>query len=219
MDAGNTTGNRNSSPSFPELGSTPDTTYWYSNPTEVPGAHKGANASGDETTYDRMRVSSAASVVYFPIYNYATSLGNKKPILGTFMGLEKDGMFHGADGCYGFDGEIPHAVSSQANRAAEIAPHLCPEGKYGYDPRCRDWFVDETMLPCFVFRKTANFVSPISGMPLASACIWKARCLFMSRHRMPSRRLQSQLQAVLRLQLPIPRVVNTYVSCSDECKH
>ncbi|CAJ1956141.1 unnamed protein product [Cylindrotheca closterium] len=139
-DADNTTGNRNSTLSFPELGSIPDTTYWYSNPAEAPGASKGTNASGDETTYDRMRVSSAASVVYFPIYNYATSLGKKKPILGTFIGFEKDGMFHGADGCYGFDGEIPHAVSSKANRAAEIAPNLCPEGKYGYDPRCRDWY-------------------------------------------------------------------------------
>lgn len=139
MDADNVTGSRYSSPSFPKMGTSPDTTYWYSDPSQVPGAHKGANASGDETTYDRMRVASAASVVYFPIYNYATSLGDKKPILGTFMGFEKDGMFHGADGCYGFDGEMPFAQSSKANRAAEIAPNLCPEGKYGYDPRCRDW--------------------------------------------------------------------------------
>ena len=33
-----------------------------------------------------------------------------------------------------------HFVSDKENRAAEVAPDLCPPGKYGYDPRCRPWY-------------------------------------------------------------------------------
>jgi hypothetical protein len=141
MDADNVTGNRFSSSSFPMFGNTSATTFWWTNASLVPGSRKGANATGYETTYDRLRVSSAAASVYFPIYNYATSLGRKKPILGTYIGFEEDGLFQGFDGCYGFHGEVAFARSNKNNRAAEIAPSLCPEGKYGYDPRCRDWYV------------------------------------------------------------------------------
>jgi hypothetical protein len=31
-------------------------------------------------------------------------------------------------------------VSNNDNRAADIAPDLCPLGKFGYDPRCREWY-------------------------------------------------------------------------------
>ena len=31
-------------------------------------------------------------------------------------------------------------VPDEENRAAEIAPDLCPPGKFGYDPRCRPWY-------------------------------------------------------------------------------
>ena len=33
-----------------------------------------------------------------------------------------------------------HFKSDEVNRAASIDPKLCPLGKYGYDPRCRDWY-------------------------------------------------------------------------------
>lgn len=57
------------------------TTQWWSDFDSVPGAEKGAAASGFDTTYDRIRVSSAISVALFPIFNYATELGKTKIVL------------------------------------------------------------------------------------------------------------------------------------------
>lgn len=45
-------------------------------------------------------------------------------------------------GCeYGFVG-YPFWVSSELNGAAKMRPDICPLGKYGYDARCRGWYVD-----------------------------------------------------------------------------
>jgi hypothetical protein len=134
------TGNRNASTSFPRLDYSPATTSWWNNTSEMPGAYKGANASGYETSYDRIRVASAMSIAAMPIYNYAPSLGRANTDLGTYTAFDADGMFTGYSGC-GNDGAFgPLFVSSEENRAAEIAPELCPLGKYGFDPRCRDWY-------------------------------------------------------------------------------
>lgn len=46
--------------------------------------------------------------------------------------------------------------STEDNLAAVISPELCPEGKFGYDPRCRDWYAtgkkkyNETVSPVYV---------------------------------------------------------------------
>lgn len=159
-----------SSPSFPKFGSTSDTTYWWTDAKSVPGSYKGANASGYETTYDRIRVASAASSVFFPIYNYATSLGREKPALATFLGFEKDGLLQGYDGCYGVDGEAAFARSTSENGAAEIAPSLCPEGKYGYDPRCRDWYVTVDTVSHLALSHLQLILLSQSGMQQENAC-------------------------------------------------
>ena len=41
-----------------------------------------------------------------------------------------------------FGCRVSFLVSSEANGGAQLQPNLCPLGKYGYDPRCRKWYVD-----------------------------------------------------------------------------
>jgi hypothetical protein len=134
------TGRRDTSTSFPQLDYSPETTSWWNDPSEMPGAYRGANASGYETTYDRIRVSSAMAIIDFPVYNYATSLGRTNEDLGTFIAFDADGSFTGYSGCDDSRAYGPLFESSESNRAAEIAPEVCPIGRFGYDPRCRDWY-------------------------------------------------------------------------------
>jgi hypothetical protein len=136
------TGRRDASTSFPQLNYSPETTSWWNNTSEMPGAYKGANASGYETTYDRVRVSSAMAIVDFPIYNYATRLGSTNEDLGTGIAFDADGLFTGYMGCSDAHAYGSRFVSSEENRAAEIAPELCPIGRFGFDPRCRDWYAN-----------------------------------------------------------------------------
>jgi hypothetical protein len=140
LDFDPVTGNRNASTSFPRLDYSSATTSWWNNTSEMPGANKGANASGYETSYDRVRVSSAMGIAAMPIYNYAPSLGRANTDLGTYTAFDADGMFTGYSGCDNGRSFGSLFVSSEENRAAEIAPELCPLGKYGFDPRCRDWY-------------------------------------------------------------------------------
>jgi len=91
LDADPETGQRNSSPSFPIAGSSPETTQWWGNVSVLPGAEKGKNASGFNTTYDRLRVVSALSSVFFPVYNYPGSLNRRNHVLGLFAAFEDDG--------------------------------------------------------------------------------------------------------------------------------
>jgi hypothetical protein len=134
------TGNRSASTSFPLLDYSAATTSWWNNTSEMPGAYKGANASGYETSYDRIRVSSAMAVADMPVYNYAAKLGRDNADLGTYTAFDADGLFTGFSGCDNGRSFGSLFVSSEENRASEIAPELCPIGKYGFDPRCRDWY-------------------------------------------------------------------------------
>jgi hypothetical protein len=141
-DADVMTGFRNATPSFPELGSTPNTTSFWRTIDELPGSWQGDNSSGFRTSYDRMRLASAASVAEVPVYNYRTRL-NREPvrsILGAYVAFQDDGMMTGTSGCDYPGPNFAFFRSSAANGAYKINPELCPEGKWGYDPRCRDWY-------------------------------------------------------------------------------
>lgn len=74
-DADEKNGYRNQSVSFgsPGMDDSPSHTLWWSNFSEMPGMEKGRDASGFATTYDRVRVSSAMSVVDIPLYNYISN--------------------------------------------------------------------------------------------------------------------------------------------------
>ncbi|KAL7569171.1 hypothetical protein ACA910_016997 [Epithemia clementina (nom. ined.)] len=134
------TGNRSKASSFPEAATSPETTSWQTNISELPGAQKGANASGFETTYDRLRVSSALAVVQFPLYNYREAAGYHRYVIGSYLSLEADGMFTGYSGCSFIHSTFARFVSSEDTKAYEVSEDLCPKGKYGFDPRCRPWY-------------------------------------------------------------------------------
>ena len=46
----------------------------------------------------------------------------------------------GYTGCDYGHVEYSFFQSTLSNGAAEIAPELCPLGKFGYDARCRGWY-------------------------------------------------------------------------------
>jgi hypothetical protein len=114
-----------------------NTTNWWNDTSTMPGAYKESSASGYTTTYDRVRVLSALSVADFPLYNYYAWAGEKR-MLGTYAGLEADGMFIGFSGCESYGG-LAHFRSGRNNNADEINATLCPKGSYGFDARCRGW--------------------------------------------------------------------------------
>lgn len=49
-------------------------------------------------------------------------------------------MFVAFFGCSDQHVNAPTFVSTKTNKAYEVAPDLCPQGKYGFDPRCRGWY-------------------------------------------------------------------------------
>jgi hypothetical protein len=141
LDADPGTGDRYACPSFPEFSNTPATTSWWTNISEFPGSEKGPEGvSGYKTLFDRAGVSSACSVFNFPVYNYATSLKREKHFLGGWIAFEDDGLMAGWDGCGYIHVTLSGFQSSFENGATLIDPDLCPDGKFGYDPRCRGWY-------------------------------------------------------------------------------
>mmetsp|Transcript_30884 Transcript_30884/g.92555 ORF Transcript_30884/g.92555 Transcript_30884/m.92555 type:complete len:1871 (-) Transcript_30884:814-6426(-) len=115
----------------------PNQTEWYANISSVPGA-SGKFTGGYKTLYDRLRVTSATTVIQIPLYNYDVSDG--KHVLGTYISSEVDGLFNGYAGCDNSHAEYAFFQSTESNGAASMRPDLCPLGSYGYDPRCRDWY-------------------------------------------------------------------------------
>ncbi|KAG7350669.1 hypothetical protein IV203_010029 [Nitzschia inconspicua] len=137
------TGNRRTSSGFPEHFYSPNSTHWWWDISTLPGSQKGPNAAaGYETLFDRVAVASAASVFNFPMYNYATALNKEKPYLGGYLTFEDDGLFLGWTGCSQLHIRLVAFESTVENGAPLIDPQLCPEGKFGYDPRCRSWYAD-----------------------------------------------------------------------------
>jgi len=176
-DADPETGNRSYAKSFPQFDSRPNNTLWWNTTDELPGSYKGRNASGYRTAYDRIRVASAMAVVDIPIYNYATPLPRKSHVLGTSMGFEADGGLTGYDGCAHDHPYMSWWHSSDENQAFQIAPELCPKGKYGYDCRCRGWYAKgkaeyrSTRRPVFItspYRLPSNAVAGSATSPIAN---------------------------------------------------
>jgi hypothetical protein len=139
-DADPKSGRRTTAASFPKFDISPETTLWWNDTSILPGSGAGQNATGFATTYDRVRVLSALAVVEIPIYNYGMSLG--RPLLDTmtFAAFDADGLMTGFSGCQFFEATVPFFESTAANGAANISVDLCPEGKFGYDPRCQKWY-------------------------------------------------------------------------------
>eukprot|EP00520_Triparma_pacifica_P008837 CAMPEP_0118669550 /NCGR_PEP_ID=MMETSP0785-20121206/20964_1 /TAXON_ID=91992 /ORGANISM="Bolidomonas pacifica, Strain CCMP 1866" /LENGTH=1805 /DNA_ID=CAMNT_0006564247 /DNA_START=118 /DNA_END=5535 /DNA_ORIENTATION=+ len=143
-DADPTTGDRGES-TYPSHSGSPDTTNWYNDVSQLPGASKGSTAAGYATTYDRVRVYSAMAPVELAIYNYDVSPDFTK-LHSTMIGYEADGSMMRFDGCsldsVGYTAHFRRGNRADGNGAAEVRPNLCPENSYGYDARCRDWYAD-----------------------------------------------------------------------------
>ena len=142
LDFDPATGNRYNVTSYPEFADRPDTTKWWSSISELPGSQKGDAASGYNTTYDRVRVISALSVVAFPLYNAVAVSSNLKShaSMSSMVFFDFDGSGWGYSGCYEDYGFSAHFRSTESNGAFGLRPELCPEGKFGYDARCRPWY-------------------------------------------------------------------------------
>lgn len=160
-DADPVTGARNST-SYPFVDASAEDTSWWYDQTSVPGAYKKENASGYETTYDRLSVFSALSVMIFPLYNYRLALESPQDhaFLGTFFGFESDGMLAGWAGCTYPSPNLPHFKSKHSNRAFKINRTLCPRGKYGYDARCRDWYDTGKTMALNSDNVTSMYIAP-----------------------------------------------------------
>mmetsp|Transcript_3599 Transcript_3599/g.7179 ORF Transcript_3599/g.7179 Transcript_3599/m.7179 type:complete len:1732 (-) Transcript_3599:138-5333(-) len=124
---------------FPDICVSPNTTEWWRT-EKIPGR---ANASTSSlryaTSFDRARAISATSPVLLAINDYSLRWEHG---IGQYFGFEDDGLLVGSNGCYSALNHIGFASfrSTEANGAADISPELCPLGRYGFDPRCRDWY-------------------------------------------------------------------------------
>ena len=123
--------------SYPEIGTTPRNTEWWET-EEMPGYSNASDSFGYETTFDRARVIAATSPIVMPIQNYYAEQPHG---MGQFFAFHEDGLFMGMAGCDNFRHPARAAYqSNEENELFKINPELCPLGRYGYDPRCRDWY-------------------------------------------------------------------------------
>jgi hypothetical protein len=135
-DANPETGSRVEASSYPEHDWAPNATSWWNDTQTVPGVELGDSRIGVSTTYDRIQVSSAVGVVEFPVLNYRTALGQNSVNLATYIAFEDDGLMSGLAGC-----GHPNAYGAYFQSSTEYVSQICPEGKFGYDPRCRPFYV------------------------------------------------------------------------------
>ena len=128
-DANPATGARPST-SYPDVGLFPNQTSFWDSLDALPGSENRYNASGYANTYDRVRTSSALSMIQIPLYNYVTgSLLSRS--LGTFITYDADGMMSAYAGCARHHVHSAHIQTGDDLFRWGEAPHLCPEGKYG----------------------------------------------------------------------------------------
>eukprot|EP00537_Pseudo-nitzschia_pungens_P004689 CAMPEP_0172374480 /NCGR_PEP_ID=MMETSP1060-20121228/55972_1 /TAXON_ID=37318 /ORGANISM="Pseudo-nitzschia pungens, Strain cf. cingulata" /LENGTH=2064 /DNA_ID=CAMNT_0013101175 /DNA_START=277 /DNA_END=6471 /DNA_ORIENTATION=+ len=139
LDSNPVTGERMSSPSLP---TSPESTLWWKNVSDLPGSEIGpSRSSGYDTLYNRVVVSSASAIANLPIYNHASGLQYERTSFGAYVAFAVDGLLLGWSGCDDWHSYLSNFVSNYENGASLIDDKLCANGKYGYDPRCQDWYV------------------------------------------------------------------------------
>jgi hypothetical protein len=133
---------RNTNQTYPNSSYDSESTSWYTDPDQMQGSDKGSDADGHSTAYDRVRAASALSTIIFPVYNYGSEVradGSSTSAMSGYISFDADGAYGGFSGCNYDAAGYAHFVSSDANDAYNISDN-CPEGKFGYDPRCREWY-------------------------------------------------------------------------------
>ena len=126
------------STTFPNVSYSRETTQWWRT-SELPGHSLPISTVRYATSFSRARYSSAVSPMLTAIDHYPLRTEHG---IAYFMGFDDDGMFVGSEGCTTTSSHLSLASfqSTEENGAAEISPQLCPLGRFGYDPRCRDWY-------------------------------------------------------------------------------
>ena len=122
---------------YPKTHKHPNETMWWSNVEHLPGALKGGKASEYSTSYDRIRIG-LANPLLVALHN---SDRNREVATGYYYGFEADGGFLAYEGCSNADHSwAAFWQSTEENGAEGYRPKLCPIGRFGYDPRCRNWY-------------------------------------------------------------------------------
>lgn len=122
---------------YPDVCSTPNSTVWWRT-SELPGQERNFTVSLYETSYDRSRVVSAAAHLMYSVRNFEVK---RDYGIASYYAFDDDGLFVGILGCRSYRHPVmAQWKSSEANGAGNIRPDLCPFGRYGFDPRCRDWY-------------------------------------------------------------------------------
>ena len=131
------TGSRFST-AFPDVHTNPSNTLWWGDPQSLPGAERAKSNIRFATTFERLRTSSANPLL--------SALRNYDPEFDvtSYFGFEDDGLFIGAGTCealsHGWGAFGAFWKSTVENGGPSFGPSLCPEERFGYDPRCREWY-------------------------------------------------------------------------------
>ena len=123
-----TNGDRNTT-SYPAVASSPGTTAFWSSMTSTPGSEDGTNSAGRDTTFGRLRLLSALSMIQIPLFNYAIQTDFPRTWT-TELAIDVDGMVSGYSGC-NYDRHSTFSQVRQTDENFAANPALCPVGKYG----------------------------------------------------------------------------------------
>eukprot|EP00977_Amphora_coffeiformis_P002992 scaffold569_cov165-Amphora_coffeaeformis.AAC.25 len=137
---------------YPATSTTPETTDWWKT-EEIPIRSNISSSPIYATSFDRARISAATSPVLAAIENYRVSRPHG---VEAFMAFNDDGMYLGSPSCSAH--RHPYRAGYESTDCNEaINPTLCPKGRFGYDPRCREWY--DSAKRKFLDTGTALFVT------------------------------------------------------------
>lgn len=160
---------------YPSVATTPNTTSFWAHQLDVAGHESGLNnsASGYYTTYEALRNVAAYSYFLLPLQNYQESVSGNT--VGFYTSMDRKGILAGFTGCDHSHANYAWFHSDDRSGAYLFDPVMCPKGKYGYDPRCRNWYFGgkeqhlkygtSYLTPPFVFTAN-NKVHQLANMPL-----------------------------------------------------
>jgi hypothetical protein len=117
--------------SFPRIANSPETTSFWPNMSSILRFKKRNSHLSHTSTYERMQIIAATSVIQIPLYNYCSGSTKFNKQLSSYIAFEADGLFGGYSGCEHAYPDLSKFKSSKENNAAKINEKLCPVGKFG----------------------------------------------------------------------------------------
>eukprot|EP00977_Amphora_coffeiformis_P023461 scaffold13448_cov180-Amphora_coffeaeformis.AAC.1 len=121
---------------YPEICISPLTTEWWATEDMPVQTNTSTSSLRYGTSFDRARIANAASPAVLAIRNYRVEQPHG---MGQYVAFHDDGMFVGSEGCSTHrHSTLAYFRSTEVN--ALINQDICPVDKFGYDPRCREWY-------------------------------------------------------------------------------